>query len=179
MRPFLIIQTMAEQRSTADSTGDESSSRLTTVAMWALMIARITLPGGSGASASSDSSLLERWGNRLTPAVKGLLVTGVVALIASNPVAAQEYCSDGIGLLIADTQVMLWQFVLGMLVIVALVGLVLRAFPIFTGATAMGNLMIVGVIVGVIGFVFILTFIEFAFNVVGGPSIADGCSPFL
>ncbi|WP_114577198.1 hypothetical protein [Saliphagus sp. LR7] len=118
-------------------------------------------------------------GDRMVPAAKAFLVGAVAIVVASNPAAAQSYCDEGIGLLIADTQVMLWQFVVGLLVIVALIGLVLRAFPLFTGATATGNLMIVGVIVGVIGFVFILTFIEFAFGVVGGPGIAEGCSPFL
>ncbi|WP_255171191.1 hypothetical protein [Natrononativus amylolyticus] len=125
-----------------------------------------------------EQSVYERIGDRLAPLTKGFLVIAIAVTAASQSASAQ-YCNDGIGLLIADTQIMLWQFVVGLLVVIALLGLVLRAFPLFAGATAMGNLMIVGVIVGVIGFVFILTFIDVAFDYVSGPGVGEGCSPFL
>ncbi|WP_157972463.1 hypothetical protein [Saliphagus sp. LR7] len=153
----------------ANATGESDRSLGTRLIVWVLTLVTTSSPFGA----------LNETGDRMAPAAKALILSAVGVIVASNPAAAQEYCDEGVGLLVADTQVMLWQIVLGMLVIIAMLGLILRAFPLFTGATAAGNLMIVGVIVGVIGFVFILTFIDFAFGVVGGPGIGEGCSPFL
>lgn len=166
---MLNITMTSDKSSAAANVAQEGSDRSPAARL--VLYALAAIRGGLSSA--------EEFGDRMAPAAKAFLVGAVGVVVASNPAAAQEYCDEGVGLLIADTQVMLWQIVLGMLVIVALIGLVLRSFPLFTGATAMGNLMIVGVIVGVVGFVFILTFIEFAFSAIGGPGIGEGCSPFL
>ena len=124
-----------------------------------------------------DEGAHRRLNDRLRPIAFALLAIAVLFMFSTQPVLA--WCSEGIGALIFETTEMLWQIVLGLLVIVAIVGLILRAFPLFTGATALGNVMIVGVIVGVIGFVFILTFIDMALGYTGGPGTEEGCSPFL
>jgi hypothetical protein len=124
-----------------------------------------------------DGAAHRRLNDRLRPVAFGLLAIAVLFMFSTQPALA--WCSEGIGALIFETTEMLWQIVLGLLVIVAIVGLILRAFPLFTGATALGNVMIVGVIVGVIGFVFILTFIDMALGYTGGPGTEEGCSPFL
>ena len=126
---------------------------------------------------SLDKAAHRRLNDRLRPIAFGLLAIAVLFMFSTQPVLA--WCTEGIGALIYETTEMLWQIVLGMLVLVAIVGLLLRAFPLFTGATALGNVMIVGVIVGVIGFVFIITFIDMALGYTGGPGAEEGCSPFL
>jgi hypothetical protein len=125
-----------------------------------------------------DEAAHRRLNDKLRPVAYGLLATVGGVTWLTQPALA-EYCTEGIGLLVMDAQLMLWQIVLGLLVLIALIGLVLRAFPIFTGSTAIGNVMLIGVIVGVIGFVFIVTFIDMALGYTGGPGVGEGCSPFL
>lgn len=140
--------------------------------------------------AASRGGGLRRLVHRLRPSLSAEQVrrggaralTAVLALLAATGSAvAQEggdFCSEGLGLLIFDTQVMLWQIVVGALIIMALLGLVLRAFPIFAGATAFGNMALLGVVVGLIGFVFIIQFIGMASGYIGGVDAGAGCSPF-
>ncbi|MDG5761893.1 hypothetical protein QA600_21465 [Natronococcus sp. A-GB1] len=117
----------------------------------------------------------------LTP-VRAMILMGFVSLIASQSVAAQEgtdICGEGFGLMIFDIQMMAWQVILGALFLIFMLGLVLRAVPLFTGSTAVGSLMMIGPIVGVIAFIFFVQFIDIALGYAGGPGVGEGCSPFV
>lgn len=127
---------------------------------------------------SSGSSLRRQL---MTP-VRAMVLMGVVSLIASQSVAAQEgtdICGEGFGLLIFDIQMMAWQVILGALFLIFMLGLVLRAVPLFTGSTAVGSLMMIGPIVGVIAFIFFVQFIDIALGYADGPGVGEGCSPFV
>ena len=119
---------------------------------------------------------------RLLTPVRATVLMGVVSLIASQSVAAQEgtdICGEGFGLMIFDIQMMAWQVILGALFLIFMLGLVLRAVPLFTGSTAVGSLMMIGPIVGVIAFIFFVQFIDIALGYSGGPGVGEGCSPFV
>lgn len=129
------------------------------------------------------SGTLERF---VTPA-RGLVLAAITTLLFSQSVLAQSggggggtnICNEGFGLLIFDVQMMAWQVIIGALFAVFLLGIVLRAVPLFTGATAMGSLMMIGPIVGVLAFLFFVQFIDIALGYAGGPGIGEGCSPFV
>jgi hypothetical protein len=120
---------------------------------------------------------------RLLTPVRATLLMGVVSLIASQSVAAQDggtdICGEGFGLMIFDIQMMAWQVILGALFVIFMLGLVLRAVPLFTGSTAVGSLMMIGPIVGVIAFIFFVQFIDIALGYADGPGVGEGCSPFV
>ncbi|TYL36192.1 hypothetical protein CV102_23945 [Natronococcus pandeyae] len=119
---------------------------------------------------------------QLLPPIRAIILMGIVSLIASQSVAAQEgtdICGEGFGLMIFDIQMMAWQVILGALFLIFMLGLVLRAVPLFTGSTAVGSLMMIGPIVGVIAFIFFVQFIDIALGYAGGPGVSEGCSPFV
>lgn len=120
---------------------------------------------------------------RLLTPVRATVLMGAVSLVASQSVAAQDdgtdICGEGFGLMIFDVQMMAWQVLLGALFVIFMLGLVLRAVPLFTGSTAVGSLMMVGPIVGVIAFIFFVQFIDIALGYADGPGVGEGCSPFV
>lgn len=127
----------------------------------------------------STEQALERY---LTP-IKATFIMVSSLVAASQSAAAQEsgtdICGEGFGLMIFDMQMMAWQILLGALFIIFMLGLVLRAVPMFTGSTAVGSLMMIGPIVGVIAFIFFIQFIDIALGYAGGPGVGEGCSPFV
>jgi hypothetical protein len=111
-----------------------------------------------------------------------MVLMGIASVIASQSVAAQDgtdVCGEGFGLMIFDIQMMAWQVILGALFVIFMLGLVLRAVPLFTGSTAVGSLMMIGPIVGVIAFIFFVQFIDIALGYADGPGVGEGCSPFV
>jgi hypothetical protein len=119
---------------------------------------------------------------QLLAPIRVMVLTGIVSLIASQSVTAQEgtdICGEGFGLMIFDIQMMAWQVILGALFLIFMLGLVLRAVPLFTGSTAVGSLMMIGPIVGVIAFIFFVQFIDIALGYADGPGVSEGCSPFV
>jgi hypothetical protein len=120
--------------------------------------------------------------SQLLTTVRAMVLMGVVSVIASQSVAAQDgtdICGEGFGLMIFDIQMMAWQVILGALFVIFMLGLVLRAVPLFTGSTAVGSLMMIGPIVGVIAFIFFVQFIDIALGYADGPGVGEGCSPFV
>ena len=173
---------MTEEKPTAGT--DRDRTVLQKLFLWVLQSAhesRAELEDLTQLQEGSEGGSLQR--QLLTP-VRAVLLMGVVSLIASQSVAAQEgegtdICGEGFGLMIFDIQMMAWQVILGALFLIFMLGLVLRAVPLFTGSTAVGSLMMIGPIVGVIAFIFFVQFIDIALGYAGGPGVGEGCSPFV
>ena len=170
---------MTEEK--ANSGTDQDRTVLQKLLLWLLQSAlesRLALEDVKQEQGSDGSSLRRQL---LTP-VRAMVLMGVVSLIASQSVAAQEgtdVCGEGFGLMIFDIQMMAWQVILGALFLIFMLGLVLRAVPLFTGSTAVGSLMMIGPIVGVIAFIFFVQFIDIALGYADGPGVGEGCSPFV
>ncbi|MDG5761995.1 hypothetical protein QA600_22015 [Natronococcus sp. A-GB1] len=168
---------MTEEKPTADT--DRDRTVLQKLFLWVLQSAHESR--AELEDLTSEGNLLRR--QLLTP-VRAMVLMGAVSLIASQSVAAQEgegtdICGEGFGLMIFDIQMMAWQVILGALFLIFMLGLVLRAVPLFTGSTAVGSLMMIGPIVGVIAFIFFVQFIDIALGYAGGPGVGEGCSPFV
>jgi len=172
---------MTEEKPTANT--DRDRTVLQKLFLWVLQSAhesRSELENFTQQEGSEGDSIRRQL---LTP-VRAIVLMGVVSLIASQSVAAQEgegtdICGEGFGLMIFDIQMMAWQVILGALFLIFMLGLVLRAVPLFTGSTAVGSLMMIGPIVGVIAFIFFVQFIDIALGYAGGPGVGEGCSPFV
>ncbi|ELY55583.1 hypothetical protein C491_15452 [Natronococcus amylolyticus DSM 10524] len=169
---------MTEEKPTAGT--DRDRTVLQKLFLWVLQSAHESRAELEDLTQQQGGSLQRQL---LTP-VRTMVFMGVVSLIASQSVAAQEgegtdICGEGFGLMIFDIQMMAWQVILGALFLIFMLGLVLRAVPLFTGSTAVGSLMMIGPIVGVIAFIFFVQFIDIALGYAGGPGVGEGCSPFV
>ncbi|WP_394743214.1 hypothetical protein [Natronococcus roseus] len=172
---------MTEQK--AKTGTDRDRTVLQKLLLWILQSAHESRSELEQLRQQQDMRRISLQRNLLTP-VRAMVTMGVVSLIASQSVAAQEgeatdICGEGFGLMIFDIQMMAWQVILGALFLIFMLGLVLRAVPLFTGSTAVGSLMMIGPIVGVIAFIFFVQFIDIALGYAGGPGVGEGCSPFV
>jgi hypothetical protein len=149
--------------------------------LWVLQAAHESRSELAELEQEQDSRRISLRRQLLTP-IRAMVLMGIVSLVASQSAAAQEgtdICGEGFGLMIFDIQMMAWQVILGALFLIFMLGLVLRAVPLFTGSTAVGSLMMIGPIVGVIAFIFFVQFIDIALGYAGGPGVSEGCSPFV
>jgi hypothetical protein len=142
-------------------------------------------PLGSATESVRESERGKRYwsktAGRLSP-TRGVVIAMISLIVHSQSALAQtgtDICGEGFGMMIYDMQFMAWQVILGGMFLIFLLGLLLRAVPLFTGSTAVGSLMMIGPIVGVIAFIFFVQFIDIALGYAGGPGVGAGCSPFV
>jgi hypothetical protein len=166
----------------ANASTDRDRTGLQKLFLWVLQSAHESRSEFEELNRQDDDSRRTSLRRQLLTPVRAMVLMGLVSLIASQSVAAQEgtdICGEGFGLMIFDIQMMAWQVILGALFLIFMLGLVLRAVPLFTGSTAVGSLMMIGPIVGVIAFIFFVQFIDIALGYAGGPGVGEGCSPFV
>jgi hypothetical protein len=160
---------------------DRNRTALQKLVLWILQSAHESRSALEDRSNNENSNGTAFRSRLLTP-VRAMVLMGIASVIASQSVAAQDgtdVCGEGFGLMIFDIQMMAWQVILGALFVIFMLGLVLRAVPLFTGSTAVGSLMMIGPIVGVIAFIFFVQFIDIALGYADGPGVGEGCSPFV
>jgi hypothetical protein len=172
---------MTEDKVNAGKEGDQNRTPLQRLLLWVLR--SVHKSQEELKQQQNNNSLSGSVCRQLLTPIRATVLMAIVSLVASQSVAAQEsgtdICGEGFGLMIFDIQMMAWQVILGALFIIFMLGLVLRAVPLFTGSTAVGSLMMIGPIVGVIAFIFFVQFIDIALGYAGGPGVGEGCSPFV